>query len=156
MRRGATTDKEVASLSFLDKLVSDLAPAAQDFEVLLPKGHKLGFRVVRDYSEFTSLKNSAAVFGRMFAKPLPGEWSPFKGTSPDIAAQCHFLSSISLQEELQEVKAWLRIAKEAGLVLATVLAAVDEQFGATEAIEEVEGVQAAGEESAETSSSETA
>jgi hypothetical protein len=133
-------------LPILDRLLSDFAATEENFEVLLPKGHRLPFRYIKNYSEFQAAKRLAAIFGSRFTadkrKKLPGDFKKYADvTSPETAAQCAFLAHICTDPELKTEIAWLRIADEASMLFATIVERIDDHYGNDQTQQELEEIE---------------
>src|SRR3990167_1820423 len=86
----------------------------QEFEVELPKGEKLRFRSLRDYDELVVLKDSAAkLFESIKKRVAHPEMLKVAPTQPETIAQVVLLAALSLDDDLSNQLAWMKLCKRA-------------------------------------------
>lgn len=130
----------------LDGLLKRFKPSAQTFDLELPDGTPLSFRIVSDYSELSAIRKAAESVAVSVRKgQAHASWKPFlpnrslvgDEAADEMIAQASFLGRICLHEEMQGELPWLILAKDIGVVFMSVLELVNRYYG--NAVNQAEG-----------------
>lgn len=143
-------------MSLVDSLISSYTTSSDStFTVTLPKGDKLTFRAVRDYSEIRKLATEGAKFWKTLNSPrCTPQLKAVIPADEGTAVQAFMIAQTSVEPKLTQHDV-LRLAKEAGWLFLEIVRQYDQAQALRAAEVEAEELEELGEDSAETSSAGT-
>lgn len=138
-------------MSLVDSLIKSYVPTdSETFDVVLPRGEKLTFRAVRDYSEIRKLATEGAKWFKAAQKNPSPQIKKVLTEDEGTATQAFMMATTSVEPKLTEHDV-LKLAKEAGWLFLEIVKQYDEKQANRAAMVEAEVLEDLGEDSAPTS-----
>lgn len=113
------------TVSFVKGLIEKYKPAEPDFEIVLPSGETMRFRVVTDLTAIYALHAGARKFHEMMTSgAYPPAWEKYATQDAEVIAAVYAICELSVEPKISHYEG-LMLAKEAGPVLDFIRLAID-------------------------------
>ena len=128
-------------MPFIDSLIDTYKPEQEKFDVFLPQGEKLTFRMVGSYDEHLSIQRGARkLVANVASKTVPPAALPYLPDEPETTVSAYALAATIVEPQMKEMD-WLKLAKCCAYVFSHILTTWNQNQFAGQSAREVDEVE---------------